>query len=598
MTYPSTYATPGVGRTPRDTVREGSPASNPDWVDAFVNYWVARWVNGDHSVPQGWVSALDGEPDDKDGLGNPRTVMAFTRYAMRYKPGMDRNVDQVMPYIPPGPDDYVEDPVVKAARIADEQWQRTFDEGTRQFGLNFDQTERNNLRTAFNNAYQNELTKFATQAGMYNANVQAQMSAYNTQAGIYNNNQNAEGTRLANAGTLAGTLQTLQDARTNKAIELKANPADYVQQAFQTRALNAPQGTQTPAFKDVDALMEVIRRLIDYKPGTPPQAPPVNGGNPLAMPTAPDASTFVSPPGAMGGPNPAPTSPSGPKPAGPLPVVGSSAGSGSGFTPGNPWGSTNPGSGTPGYTPPAGSYSGIRDEDVADLDTAGKWKILRTGLGGPSKASSYAARPDRPYGFHVVDPTSGRQYGDDEDIAPNSSVRVVRYAQGSNPLGTLARKMIVGDPQQDGGPNPELVEVINPGPKTRTRVTPFKRALNLRSKPPMFAAGTDPNNPILTTYDDTVYQNLPHLQYLQGNIGRGAFNQLAKGYATGSLGQRVPEAGQLNYRQYQDVARDPVSLAMLSSDYKSANRDLAGTVARAKARAPFGQALNTTLVRT
>ena len=154
----------------------------------------------------------------------------------------------------------------------------------------------------------------------------------------------------------------------------------------------------------------------------------------------------------------------------------------------------------------------------------------------------------------------------------------------------------MGDPQADGQPNPEMVEVKNPGPRTRTVVTPFTQAL--RNRVPMFAQGTDPNNPMLTTYDDSVYQNLPHIQYMQGNQSSGAFNQLAKGYATGAMGQKVPEAGSFNYRRYLDVARDPISLAMLSSDYKSANRDLASTVARAKRRAPFGQALNTSLVRT
>ena len=119
-----------------------------------------------------------------------------------------------------------------------------------------------------------------------------------------------------------------------------------------------------------------------------------------------------------------------------------------------------------------------------------------------------------------------------------------------------------------------------------------------KRRAPKFANGTDPNNPMLTTYDDSVYQNLPHIQYMQGNMNRGAFNNLAKGYSTGAMGQKVPEAGSFNYRKYLDVAKDPISLAMLSSDYKSANRDLASTVSRAKARAPFGQALNTSLVRT
>ena len=116
-----------------------------------------------------------------------------------------------------------------------------------------------------------------------------------------------------------------------------------------------------------------------------------------------------------------------------------------------------------------------------------------------------------------------------------------------------------------------------------------------------FAYGSDMFNPDslqLKTYSDEDYQNLPSLRYLQGNMPTRQYETLATGNATGAFGQQLPESGNINYNKYLRLAKDPVSLAMVASSYKSGSRDLFAEVARAKARAPFGQAVQTSLIRS
>ena len=57
---------------------------------------------------------------------------------------------------------------------------------------------------------------------------------------------------------------------------------------------------------------------------------------------------------------------------------------------------------------------------------------------------------------------------------------------------TGARQFISGDPRVDGRPNPEMVRIIDPGPRTRTEVTPLTAGAfaQNRGRVPMFAEGT------------------------------------------------------------------------------------------------------------
>jgi len=199
----------------------------------------------------------------------------------------------------------------------------------------------------------------------------------------------------------------------------------------------------------------------------------------------------------------------------------------------------------------------------------------------------------------VYDPNrNNAQYGADETIAPGSSVWLERYAHGVR--GTKNPQFISGDPQADGEPNPEVVTIHNPGPKTRVSVDPIRRAAQMVGKR-KFAYGAnmfDPESLKLKSYKDEDYQNYPSLQFLQGKQGRQQYNTLNTGFAQGLYGGQLPESGRINYGDYLQLAKDPVSLAMVASHYKTGSRDLFAEVARAKARAPFGQAVQTSLIRS
>jgi hypothetical protein len=110
----------------------------------------------------------------------------------------------------------------------------------------------------------------------------------------------------------------------------------------------------------------------------------------------------------------------------------------------------------------------------------------------------------------------------------------------------------------------------------------------------MYADGT--NSATITTYPDSAYQNSPRQRYLTGGSARD-YGKLATGFAGAAFGMKVPESGRLNYGKFLNLANDPVALAMTAADYKSANRDLSSVVARAKARAPLGQSINTSMIR-
>jgi hypothetical protein len=216
---------------------------------------------------------------------------------------------------------------------------------------------------------------------------------------------------------------------------------------------------------------------------------------------------------------------------------------------------------------------------------------MTTGSLGPSYGRDYSS-------FKVYNPSTNTLYGPDDEIAASSPVWLERFAYGVR--NSNSPQFISGDPQADGKPNPEVVTIHNPGPQTRIDVTPVKNKKQMKGKK-KFALGADafdPNKLTLKSYDDEAYQNYPTLSYFQGRTPKTSYDRLSTGYATGYGGAQLPESGRINYGDYLNVAKDPVSLAMLASHYKSGSRDLFAEVARAKARAPFGQAVQTSLIRT
>ena len=106
---------------------------------------------------------------------------------------------------------------------------------------------------------------------------------------------------------------------------------------------------------------------------------------------------------------------------------------------------------------------------------------------------------------------------------------------------------------------------------------------------------TEPTAPVHT---DETFQNLPVLQFLQGNLSPEQFGTLATGTAPGAFGTQIPEAGQININKLQDILIDPVSTALLEALFRSASRNLGAESARARARAPIGTARQTSVIRT
>lgn len=597
--------------------------NNTQYRQTLAELMASMWAHGGESrkrvlelMSPVWYSAKYGEPDPTDGNAIPgrysaQTILAFSRFASDYKGG-NPDIDNIIPYVPPSGNDFIETPEQTAIRIAQENFERELDA---ELKINSDQiaaaaaegfadrqlsaaetnaqvaaqmeTIKGNIKTAamaaFNSAFSNEVQKFTVEAS------------------IYNNQQNIQSANLQSAGNLSSVFQQLMDERTNKAITAQLNPGDYLARESQVRAMNAPQGTENPAYSNYDKLTQIIEMLMNTQ-----------GGG--VKPTAPDQNAFIPPPTLQGLMNYQPTAPA--------PVVAQQSGY-VGSTPATPPAASPavppavpatptpsvplmappqaPGgvsSSSPGPSAPAsnsGQYSGVPNESVSYL-TPGQRALVVTGLAGPSYGRDYSS-------YKVYDPNRNNyQYGSDDEIAPGSSVWIEKLAYGGN---TNSNQFMTGDPQRDGKPNPEVVTIHNPGPRTRVSVDPVKdiRSMGKKhlKKMKKFAYGSDmfdPSSLQLKTYKDEDYQNLPSLRYLQGNMPTRQYETLATGNTTGAFGQQIPESGSINYNKYLRLAKDPVSLAMVASSYKAGSRDLFAEVARAKARAPFGQAVQTSIIRS
>ncbi len=511
MTQPITSPNEQPGFVPNEGGNwTGQKGTYPYWKQTLAEYMASEWAHGNRDkvleiISPTWYSAKYGEPDPSDQYGkwSDRTLLAFSKWASEYQPGWSPYIDQVLPYVPPGPNDFIETPEQTASRIAQKEINDEIVESARQFDI----TEG---RTGYANWFANELERWQTEMGMF-------------QFG-----EGERGTNLRKAGDLASALQTAYDARTKSALERRADPGDYILAEYESRALNPPAGTTSPAYKDVDSLADVIRRLIEYSPGTAPTAPVQRPFTP-----AKTRAEMLSGSGMVNEPAPA------------LPGAGAPPVPGQPVTIPKPedvpsWVTNRP--------PPQGNYN--------------------TGGGGARSI-----------------------------LMPDGTVRsqgsLAGFAHGIR--GTRDRQFIAGDPQMSNAANPELVEVRNPGPKTKVDVTPIQKVsrAKLRGKR-MYAFGTD--DATITTYPDSAYQNQPRQKYLQGGSAKD-YNKLATGFAGSAFGMKVPAAGRINYGKMLNIADDPVALAMTAADYKAANRDLFSLVARAKARAPLGQSVNTSLVR-
>ena len=117
-------------------------------------------------------------------------------------------------------------------------------------------------------------------------------------------------------------------------------------------------------------------------------------------------------------------------------------------------------------------------------------------------------------------------------------------------------------------------------------------------QPPTNVLSGAVNNPNLTTYPDEVLANLPVLQYLKDQSKGSMFNTLSTASVPGAFGGQIPEAGAYNARQIYEISQDPVAMQMLSSIFRSANRDMSGEFMRTLGRAPRGNAVSLSSILT
>lgn len=173
--------------------------------------------------------------------------------------------------------------------------------------------------------------------------------------------------------------------------------------------------------------------------------------------------------------------------------------------------------------------------------------------------------------------------------------------------------------QQGGGSTQVPVTSAEPTPPASS-ATPAPPAASAAPSPVSTPSGVDlANYPIdaplppgtslsdvlnatfnVVTYGPEVYQNLPSLRLIRGDIS-------PEEYATVSntptevpgLGVTLPPPNALNYGVLNRIAAsDPDAFQLLSSLFAASNRNLPTEMAIARSRAPLGTAFETTLIRT
>ena len=174
--------------------------------------------------------------------------------------------------------------------------------------------------------------------------------------------------------------------------------------------------------------------------------------------------------------------------------------------------------------------------------------------------------------------------------AANASNIIPGLAHGGT---TNAPISTVGDaPPGSNKENPEAL--INPT-GAPIMIIPLSQAM--KGAPRFFGGTASDFGDVQTTPDESI-QALPTLRFLQGQGTPQQFGQLATGTTPGAFGTDIPEAGSININRLAQIARDPTAIALLSSLFRSASRNLGSEASRAQARAPVGQNVISSLIRT
>ena len=545
MVSPLTSQTnqPGYQPTPLVT----GQTSNPQWIHDLTQWLAASWAHGNRQLPAGWDNLRYGMPDvnNMNGSISQTTLMAFARYAADYVPGKDLMIDQTMPYVAPRANDYVETPEMMAMRIEQE---------------NIQVTQRNLAQQIENQRYGIDV---GAETSRYGVDVGAQ-SNYNSQlSNIYGNQlQSADSRYGTNAQLALGGLSE-DTARTQAAIQYAANPENAVAREYATRALRPPVGGQSNGPMYTMPISQTVAAAQGaYQAPPPPQ---------LIPPPIPQAMVPKPP---ILPPKPPPILPKPPAPA-PVQQAPQQQIQYEEYWPG--------GEPTPGY----------------DVGPQGQIELQAPEI----MAGNYWTEETRnPYGTYDENWTGGLQW------QPTPG-----FAQGG---GTRLSQFVVGDPQQGNRANPEMIYNPTNAPISVMPMSQIPQGV------PRFATGTGfpaqysgqiPSYADLTalggiqeqtpagtlpTYSDEMYQNLPSLKMLRGQMPVESYNQLNPGNAPGPFGTQLPESGALNYNRISQLMQDPVSFKLISSLYRAAGRDFAAEAGRAIVRAPLGNAAQGTLIRT
>ncbi|HEX3082409.1 MAG TPA: hypothetical protein VHQ86_04080, partial [Candidatus Saccharimonadia bacterium] len=203
----------------------GGKGTNAYWRQILAEYMASEWAHGNRDkvleiISPTWLSAKYGEPDPSDiaagdNKWSERTLLAFSKWAADYQPGWSPYIDQVLPYVPPGPDEFIETPEQTADRVLNETQDKDRAESARQFDI-------------------------TTGQSALDAWIQAELDKYATQGSIYGDQEQNRSENLRHAGDLSSTLQAAMDARTKSALDQKADPGDYLRAEYESRAIAPP----------------------------------------------------------------------------------------------------------------------------------------------------------------------------------------------------------------------------------------------------------------------------------------------------------------------------------------------------------------------
>ncbi len=398
-----------------------------------------------------------------------------------------------------------------------------------------------------------------TRGGALSAAAQTQLGLDQllTTRGVEEVQQPRLGQTAAAQGELG--LAQLLDERINAAITARADPGNFVEAEFLSRALQPPDpsipgprfedpvslrnvlaklaATPAPTFNDTTGLEEIITSLTGLGAGAVDEPTLTRtGATPTAAPTEPTLANVEQPP-----------------------VI----------RPDDP-----------------GRFDTLRALGVSEADISALMAV--------SERQAGATRPEAPATSptlaNVAPPPTTQGVG--AGLADPAFAEEIRRFQLANPGVTFAHggktdgePFIAGDPQVAGVPNPEL---IIPG-KGGDKVIPLNSLRHL-------AFGTEFGAPASQT--DRTIQQLPSLRFLRGETTPAEFGQLATGTTPGAFGTQLPEAGGVNLRQLFRLAESPISTSLISSLLRSGSRTLEDLISRVRARAPVGQAVSTSMIRT